>query len=761
MALAFCVPVLGQEEPGEAKVTHQESTEKKAIEELRARFSSPEADAATLAITAAGLIEKGDRDWLRRQLSGDGLSEAGVLAVITAFKEQGDLLALPEILNHSMFDEREKIKTSAARAIQSFLNQNSTRSNTVKQLLEITGSESSDQVLAALNALGGAGEFSAVETIISFLDHGNEAVRAQAVASLTKLTHQHFGTDQEAWRSWWEENKHLPRHLIIEPALIRQITDLERENESLRAQRNQLAVEFINCNPQKAVDFLTWDEPGIQQRAAEILFQNVNQEWISGISDRIIAYLRSGSPDEAVLEPLLKLMGSHAEKKPEAQAILLEYLDKDPRDAIKVVAARSLKGFKNETVRKAGHDLLQRLEQEKSRNQLKEQLLDLLAAVGSGPSLNLLEHYLSSENGSSKGVRQKAARALGRSGRPEAIEVLGKAMKKEPDRDVRSDIATSLTELGTADDGMKARAVEQLEQNLIDREAKVRSACVVGIGKLVPPNALAIFKEHLLKTESDPEVLRWYIQALGWIKDPAGLEMISKVLPAGNNDAYPSFLQWAGGAVKEICGEDLPRWKQSIEVFYGAGHYTLAIQCCDDYLSRSKGKNGNQETLKQVKIRRHESYVKDSLARGDLAKALESAKLLTELDPENRAFFLERARILEAMKNWPDAKAAYEQLLSRIPSDQTEELWQAKLALARCLIEMGMTDAGLKMLQGAPEGLSEAVATGIAELRARVGEVKPKAPESRTEPEPAPVKEPPPGSPDPEKGKGETKAEVP
>ena len=57
--------------------------------------------------------------------------------------------------------------------------------------------------------------------------------------------------------------------------------------------------------------------------------------------------------------------------------------------------------------------------------------------------------------------------------------------------------------------------------------------------------------------------------------------------------------------------------------------------------------------------------------------------------------------------------------------------------------------------------MSEALAAGIADLRAQVGEKKPKAPESRTEPDPAPVKEPSPVTEEPEKGKGDAKAEVP
>jgi hypothetical protein len=63
----------------------------------------------------------------------------------------------------------------------------------------------------AVAALGRLGDESAVPTLVSLVDHGNQNTRMWARASLARITGQGFGADKQAWGNWWNASGKQPQ----------------------------------------------------------------------------------------------------------------------------------------------------------------------------------------------------------------------------------------------------------------------------------------------------------------------------------------------------------------------------------------------------------------------------------------------------------------------------------------------------------------------------------------------------------------------
>ncbi|MHC4941415.1 MAG: HEAT repeat domain-containing protein [Planctomycetota bacterium] len=777
---AFLLPLAAAQDPSsqEEKTAEQPQPEeppqeRNDLEEHRTRFSDEEADAGMLAIGADELIKRGEQEWLRARLFDEKVTLAGVQAIISAFTANKEVSIIPEILKLSVSDKREAVLKSCSRAITHFLEDASTRDPTIQILIDLCKNESDDLVLAAISTLGKASTLLAVKTLIPFVQHQNTEIRQKAVQSLKALTYRNFGQDQAAWEAWWEENEHLSRDRLIEPVLNQELKASQDESAKLREQRNLLALQFIESNPERAVEFLSWDVAEIRHRAAEVISGQELMEGMQEILDQVIAHLEKGESDEATLKLLLRFIGRSGVNNPAAQAILLKYLGEDGRDTVKVAAAESLHRFKNQDVQQAGRDLLLAVKDTADRNELKESLLELLAIQGCGEYLELIEHFLDSNSAASKGVRQKAVRALGASGESRAIEILERALVGQPETDVRKEAASSLLRLGgigSEGEEMKKQAVAALQRGLVARDSSVKIACIIAIGELKPADGLTILREYLLSEENDPGVLQHYVKAIGWLGDPEGIEVIASALPLNNNGG--GVFAAAQTAVDEICGEDPTLWAKAVEIFFAREQHNLTIHCCDFYINQIKGKNGDDETLKQVKIRRAESCYARYTAEGELQKALEHARSLTEdLAPENSEYLLDYARILVRLGKYKEAADAFQEYLNRNPAAGAEKRWQVKLERSRCFFDLGNMRAVLTGLEGVdtPEfktisdllqkEIRDLVQLAEAALAEKQGKTLPKQPE----PDPAPVVEgdsQPEGAPPPD-GKLEVQAPEP
>ncbi len=70
----------------------------------------------------------------------------------------------------------------------------------------------------AVAALGRQDDESAVPTLVPLVDHGNQNTRMWARASLVRLTGQNFGSDKQAWGTWWNDSGKGPK---IDPAQLK------------------------------------------------------------------------------------------------------------------------------------------------------------------------------------------------------------------------------------------------------------------------------------------------------------------------------------------------------------------------------------------------------------------------------------------------------------------------------------------------------------------------------------------------------------
>jgi HEAT repeat protein len=554
------------------------------------------------------------------------------------------------------------------------------------------------------------------------VQHKNPEIRMEAVRSLKALTYRDFGADRAAWEAWWKDNRHLPRDRLIEPVLNEELMKSRDESAKLKEQRNLLALQFIENNPDRAAEFLAWEVPLIRRRAAEAIAGQDPKEGQQAILDQVIAHLEKGESDEDTLKLLLRFTGRGGENRPAAQAILLKYLAEDGRESVKVEAAASLQNFRNPSVRQACRDHLLILKDRTDANALKESLLELLAEQGCGEDLDLIEHFLTANHSGSKGVRQEAVRALGASGESRAIEILERALVGQPETDVRKDAASSLLRLGgmgSEGDEMKKQAVAALQRGLVARDSSVKIACIIAIGELEPDDGLVVLREHLLSEDNDPGVLQHYMKAIGWLGDPEGLEVIASALPTNNNGG--GVFAAAQTAVDEICGEDPSLWAKAVEIFFARQQHNLTIHCCDFYINQIKGKNGDDETLRQVKIRRAESCYARYTGEGEHQKALEHARsLIEELAPEQSEYILDFARTLFRLSRYQEAADSFQAYLNRNPAGPSEARWRVKLERSRCFFDLGNMQAVLTGLDGmdTPEynTLSETLRKEIRDL---------------------------------------------
>lgn len=768
------------------------------LEEHRKRFSDKDADAGMLAISADKLIKGGKADWLRGQLNNNALSDIGLQAIISAFISNKDLSAIPEILPLTLDPDRPGVSKSAQKAIALFLDDPVTRSPFIEQLIGFCSAGSESLLLPSVQALGQACDLSAIPVLIPLVNHSNAEIKQKAVQTLHQLTYRDFKNDENAWKGWWEKNRHLSRDRLIEPELIGRIEQLSQKVNNLTNQRIDLAMQLIEHNPEKAVDFLGWDVKAVQIKAAQVIHAGPPGEETQEVLAKVIKFLERPKIPEDTLKLLLQWVGRTKGKPQGAQKIMLHYLRKGADDAIKAVAARSLHGFDNPAVRKAVVEDLESMKVEANRDELKECLLELLAELGCGDNLDLVIHFLNPTESNSKGVRQEAARALGESKKPRAIEVLTHSLTAEPENEIRSEIASSLLKLGrlgNAENKMMELAVEGLKRGLLDRESRVKIVCINGIGELKPPNGLEILREHLLRSEDDTSVRRWYIKAVGSVGDAGGLEVICNALPANSkgDEANVALFEESQRAVGNICGDDLALWAQAIEIFFTGGQFDLTIGFCDNYLTRVKGKNGDDETLKRIKIVRAESCYRHFMLEGDHVKASESAKMLSEqLAPDDVIYIRLYARSLAALGKQQEAVDLYAKVIARLVNepDATVSLWRSRLEAAHCHLALGNVEWVRKCFEGLPattlEGLPADLQQGLNELRSRIAvpekppvkhtpaekpvEPKPDAPaenasgkqagaETKADPdkktEGTAAQEPKPEKPDPEKKDGE------
>ena len=719
VALIFVTPLtatgalLGDDDPPGQNAPPAEKKAAPAEDPLkvhRDRFTQADPNAeAALALSAGELIKAGDQVWLRDRLVSEETSETAALSILTAFLYNQDISALPEILILSARKDRPEVTARCRQVLTDFLGTEKTRGPMINTLLDICRSETTEIVLRlpAMQTLGLTADLAAVDVLIPFTGHADSNLRDAAVNALRNITYQTFGPDLKAWKTWWDAHRHFTRDRIIEPVLLGRLATREGEVHELRERMVQLAYQLIAADPVKAHPFLAWRDVRVRRRAAEVISGKENRERARGVIDEVTAHLAKGEEDEAVLIPLIRLLGSTGEEKPAIRDVLLTYLKDDARDGVKAAAARSLQTYKDPEVGQAVRSLLKSLAGEKSRDELKGALMNLLASAGNAGDLDLVVPFLALSN--PKNLRTSAVKALGVLDGDRAITMLGRILdgttdpeqdpathagvRFDPEYEVRFEVTGSLKRLGmagTPENGLKAKVAEAFKIGLKDRDHRIRGACITGLSELKPADSLVIFREHL-RTEESLEVRGWCIAAVGKLRKVEGLAVISHALPRTGmeNGTGGGLDEKARIAVDTICGKELASWIQAIEVFFKDGHFALTTGFCDTYGQLAKGKNGEDTNARHIEIIRAESCLALYRIKAKWSMALESVKRLLELVPGEIRYRRAHAHILVCSGQHDAGFLAYTELLKAIPVDPPERYWDIRVELSELELERG------------------------------------------------------------------------
>ena len=131
-------------------------------------------------------------------------SDTRYLALLTAGS-----LRYPEVVEgvlSGMFDLEPDI-SSAARAAASTLKYLPQFQSRLPELREQLGAEDMLRRSLAARALGVLHDRGAIEALIGLTGNDDELCAQSAAEALKEITRQANGTDEEAWRAWWERKR--------------------------------------------------------------------------------------------------------------------------------------------------------------------------------------------------------------------------------------------------------------------------------------------------------------------------------------------------------------------------------------------------------------------------------------------------------------------------------------------------------------------------------------------------------------------------
>lgn len=135
-------------------------------------------------------------------------------------------------------DVRRAALASARRARSDVLTRRTLRSQ-MEELCRDTGL-SSESRMSAVEALADIREHEAIPTLLQLLDDADASLVRATRWALSVLTRQDFGTSNEAWKKFWQENRDLDRVEWLISSLAHEQRDLRRAaGEELKALAGQ------------------------------------------------------------------------------------------------------------------------------------------------------------------------------------------------------------------------------------------------------------------------------------------------------------------------------------------------------------------------------------------------------------------------------------------------------------------------------------------------------------------------------------------
>lgn len=145
-------------------------------------------------------------------------------------------------------------------------------------------------------------------------------------------------------------------------------------------------------------------------------------------------------------------------------------------------------------------------------------------------------------------IRREAAQILGEIGGSEAIKALLAVYHDQ--RFLNMEMARESLKTGKKENS-KAR-----ERGISNDKKKLKPTILESLGKLKAPSLFPILKEILSNRQADINLCGSAVAALGYLKEPRGVELLMKLLGNGRHQPYDRIWYKIFPALKTITGKD-------------------------------------------------------------------------------------------------------------------------------------------------------------------------------------------------------------
>lgn len=678
-----------------------------ALERARTDLRGSEADAAQRAVALKTLLDAGELAMLRELLGGP--DEGAALALLRALAVQPPAAAEPLAADVLALGARRP-GTEVASAADALLGGLSFARPTVLALLQadlLSPDASPERRRAALRALGRSRSLSAVDTLIAALDTADAAVARDA---LVRLTGHDLGAQagSQAWAAWWQAHRSLGRDQLLE--LAREV-----DRRQFEQQRAALEQEVIKVR----LDTMGHDDVARLVGGLSDMFAAVRLEAVR----RLARHTNPGQAAASAVPVMLRRLGhpvtggaapaaGNGAAGPEAPAVpedkvvletdatvrvaLVEALGTlgRSRDDVRAALVGELRGAEAPVVAAAAAGLrtvrdqpsvVEPLLDDLDRRPGEQGTFETLQAVAANRPAGVIPRlvpWLGPEQ--SARVRGAAVRAL------VASENIGQALDHleqlyaggDTPPDVRFAMAAALGARVPQLSGTPAweRSIRLLTSLLDSGEPNVRAEAVAALGRTASREALDLLDARS-RNETDPEVVRRIVDAIGMLRLPQGGGVIGRVV-ASRKELRGELEPVARESLTLIAGQGGPAdWLSLGEAVGGAGAHSLACWCYRELISRYEAAPENKDAIDRARGR----LASDLYLSGQAGEAL---SLLLALEAEQAPYPspLERmdllARASEELGRFSEAADYHLRRFAMLPPGELQRTATRKAAVS-------------------------------------------------------------------------------
>jgi len=516
--------------------------------------------------------------------------------------------------------------------------------------------EREDIQISVIKAFSFTKDDRATDVLITLLDSESVLLQSAAAEALGGLrTKKSIHTMSEAMLS--------PRQSLTTKILLAKALGNTNDRDTVESLIKMLAV----------------DDPGLRQAARKSLEKVTKQggdndsawwkDWWNRnksktreqwLEDIVLKQEENTRQLEAKLEQLrlevsqksIKLLETRTDKSD--PKVLMDALKSEYPD-VRIFAAKELAKSKEPSVVDA---LI-----EAASDKQEEVRIDVVQRLGEIGDERAVKPLINALDDESLVVREKAARSLGLLKKSEAVEPLISTLNSNANPLIMCAIIDALGQIG---DG---KAVDPLLAFLLHPESKIRECAAASLGGI--HNARAI--EPLTAALSDEqERVRWYAaDSLGKIGDPVCVDALMKLLTDKSARVRESAVTALGQIGNQPAIEALIKSTQDVDK-------RVSEQASESLINTKIMSFETMDTVSTVfyngkDYRRAEILLERQLAEYANKVELQEKILQTKI---------KLAKTLYAIKDWPKAVGFYEELVKRLPNDDS-----LKTEIIQCLKE--------------------------------------------------------------------------